>query len=104
MVDGLIFQRLGQQAAGSKELSEVASCKKMGRELVMIIAAAKSAPSPPCWVCWFEDRRIFFHMGRMACTDVTGIALSEGGVLEFLDKSEPDRKSIGQRLWMDLIV
>lgn len=107
MVDGLIFQRLGQKAAESSDPSEVASARKLGRDIVLLAAAAKSVPMPPCWVCWFDDRRIFLHMGRLACTDSAGIALSEGlraGVLEFADKSEIDRKSPGHRLWLDLIV
>lgn len=102
--EGLIFQRLGQKAADSNDPAEVASAKKLGRVLVLLVAAAKSVPTPPCWVCWFEDRRIFFHMGRLACTECAGIAFSDGGVLEFNDRSEPDRNTGGHRLMFNLMV
>jgi hypothetical protein len=109
IMDSLIYQRLGQQAADSFAPSELVSAKRLGRELVMLMAVSKSLPSstPPCWACCFQDRRIFFHTDRLSCTELPGVAFSEGrcgGVMEFIDKSEVDRNGVEQKVFLDLIV
>lgn len=101
--EALIFQRIGQKAAECDDI-EKASAKKLGRELVLLVAAAKVLPMPPCWVCWFEGRRIFFHVNRLACTECAELAFGEGGVLEFVDRSEPDKMTGGTRLMLQMPV
>jgi hypothetical protein len=107
MLSQLIFERLGQKAADSSDATEVPFAKRLGRDLVLIVAAGKQKPEPYVWTTWFGDVRLFFHMGRLACTEVTGMALSEcgsEGVFEFLEKSEPDRIAGDGRLVLSLIV
>eukprot|EP00928_Gymnodinium_smaydae_P096744 TRINITY_DN8606_c1_g1_i1.p1 TRINITY_DN8606_c1_g1~~TRINITY_DN8606_c1_g1_i1.p1 ORF type:complete len:407 (+),score=71.79 TRINITY_DN8606_c1_g1_i1:83-1303(+) len=104
MVDDLIFQNIGQKAADTTSASDISVARRLGEDIVMLIAAAKSLSTPQCWVCWFKDRRVFMHAGRLACTDSVGAAFGEGAVLECVDKSEPDKDTAGKQYWLELIV
>lgn len=103
MVDVLIFQRLGKKATDSDDPARTAELRDLGRTLVILIALAKYFSATHCWICWFEDRRIFFDTVRLACTECTSMGI-EAGALEYVDKSEYDRLKGGESKWLDFSV
>lgn len=91
MLDDLLFKSLGKQAVGSEDAEE-SSYIRLGRDLVMLTAIAKSVSASMCWVLWFEKKPLYINMGSMSCTDAASLAFDgKDGVLEYTDKSEPDR-------------
>ena len=47
---------------------------------------------------WFNESRIFFDVEQLAITDKASLAFGGDGVLEFVNKSEPDRNTAGKQL------
>lgn len=110
-LDGLLFQRLGLQALGDaapdwidKELGpdNKVHSHRLGREAILLVAAASAVMVPPRWVWWLrDDCRVFFHVGHFS-SEADFPPDSEGGVLEVVDCSKRDQhEPTGQLRWLD---
>lgn len=98
-LDFFIYERLGQRVVdrGANRftlVSDTASLRRLGQDLLLAVALHKGVLSdPPCWVLWLGQHRLFFDAGSFAWTDVFSYGDLEGagdmgGVLEVTDMSE----------------
>jgi len=99
-LDGALFKSLGEKLISSGAKSD-ANVLELGRDAVLMVAAASAVPSPAWWCWWLpveNGRRMFFDAAHFHVQD----AFPEGGVLEVDKKSKPDRNDpTGNLIQMD---
>jgi hypothetical protein len=90
-VENALYLKLGHCATGTAKLScafeDVDDVRRLGREAVLLVAAAAAIPSSPTWSWWIMGERTFFDANNFSCVE----AFPKTGVLEFSDYSKVER-------------
>jgi len=101
-LDALLFENLGRQAVGGLEFSpelKPAAFSIMGREAVLMAAAAHALGTGVCF-CWWPagTRRVFFNPKHFA----SSTSFPSEGVIEFSSCPRPDAGDTTRTImWMD---
>lgn len=110
LLDRLLFEQLGRKAGAgaSNKLLQAAEAHRLGREVVLIIAAASSLSASPWWSWWVTPEcRTFFHVKHFIHSREFASKEfpcdGEMGVLEVkVDRSRPDpHEPTGRLRWFD---
>jgi len=108
-VDNRMFRLLGETVAGPFATQLDVDMHRLGREAVLLVAAA-SAVTVSSWWCWWimGELRVFLHVGNLSSCGASGPividSFPEGvaGVLEVTDYSKADRhEPTGTLRWFD---
>mmetsp|Transcript_102632 Transcript_102632/g.162156 ORF Transcript_102632/g.162156 Transcript_102632/m.162156 type:complete len:466 (+) Transcript_102632:44-1441(+) len=90
-VENALYEKLGHCATATANLScaceDVDDVRRLGREAVLLVAAAAAIPCSPSWSWWIMGGRVFFDTKTFACLE----AFPEAGVVEFSDYSKVER-------------
>lgn len=109
-LDSLLFLKLGSEASAdfisSAGTTDAQHLRRLGTELVCIVAAAQSAvaeslASVQWWVWWFEQRRVFFNVESFVCKSVFP---QDGGAVQVEEKTKVDPRMNGCRRAFEWIV
>lgn len=100
-VDLFLFEKIGRSAVSSLfPTLDKGILQRLGRDLVMVVAAAGPIPDPEWWVCYIGDNQHFyFHPPTF--TSTLSFPIGRSGVCEITDSSHVDENSRGQHRFMD---
>ncbi|CAE8600440.1 unnamed protein product, partial [Polarella glacialis] len=102
-LDSLVFQQLGRHAVSSQVVAPLknAEAYSLGREAVLMAAAATAITETPFWSWWINGQcRVFFNAPRFECT--SKFPGNGGKVLEVTDLSKADHQEpTGKLRWLD---
>jgi hypothetical protein len=91
IVENALYEKLGECATATADLScacdDVDDVRRLGREAVLLVAAAAAIPCSSTWSWWIMGGRVFFD--AQSFTRVK--AFPKAGVLEFFDYSKVER-------------
>eukprot|EP00928_Gymnodinium_smaydae_P045918 TRINITY_DN30566_c0_g1_i1.p1 TRINITY_DN30566_c0_g1~~TRINITY_DN30566_c0_g1_i1.p1 ORF type:complete len:609 (+),score=64.09 TRINITY_DN30566_c0_g1_i1:93-1829(+) len=104
-LDNLLFNELGKKAleATSQELlgSNGIEAHRVGRDAVLLVAAATAATTPSHW-CWWLTREHRFYFDATRFVFAREFPTNGTGVFEICDNSKRDHHDpTGQLKWMD---
>jgi hypothetical protein len=103
-VENALYEKLGHCATSTAHLScvseDVDDVRRLGREAVLLVAAAAAIPSSPMWSWWIMGGRTFFDTNNFSCVE----AFPEAGVLEFSDYSKVERFAGRMIDWQVMLV
>lgn len=89
-VENALYWKLGLCATSGvafDRTDDVDDIRHMGRQAVLLVAAAAAIPASPVWAWWIADARVYFDTTQFACIK----DFPTCGVLEYSDYSKVER-------------